>query len=243
MIDYHCHILPGLDDGSRDVAESIEMATLLVDAGFSCVHCTPHCISNVYDISVEQVRGAVTELQHVLINAGIPLQLKPGMEYYVDDQFFERLDNLQTLGDSNLLLFEISPTGNFNMLRRAVFQLRQRGLIPLLAHPERYPNLMSARRSVGFLRRFMQHKPQIDSGYFGKFPSVVEEIISAGCFFQGNIGSFSGVYGQDVLCTAKTHRDQGHYQYFGSDGHRPGHLKRSLRGLELLHVGIDKVIT
>lgn len=232
MIDYHCHILPGLDDGCRDIAESIEMAHLLSNAGFTCVHCTPHCIAGLFDYSVEQVQEAVRDLQTVLDDNGIPLQLKAGMEYFVDELFFSRLDNPLTLGESNLLLFEISPTASFIQLKEAVFHVRRHGLIPLLAHPERYPKMMPGKKSAGFLHRLIHNTPTSDALFTDKFPSIVKEIMDMGCLFQGNFGSFSGVYGQEVQCVANLHQKQGHYKYFGSDGHRCRQLRKALCGVE-----------
>lgn len=232
MIDYHCHILPGLDDGCRDIAEAVEMAILLVDAGFTCVHCTPHCITGLFDYPNELIKNAVQDLQDVLNDAGIPLQLKVGMEYYVDELFFERLENPLTLGDSNLLLFEISPTASFNLLKEAIFQIRCRGFIPLLAHPERYPTMMPGSKSAGFLRRFIYNVLPTDTQFFEKFPPIVKEIIDMGCLLQGNFGSFSGVYGQEVQRVANLHQKQDHYKYFGSDGHRVRQLRKSLCGIE-----------
>lgn len=241
MIDYHCHILPGLDDGCRDVAESLEMARLLCEAGFTCVHCTPHCITGLFDYSAEQVRQAVGELQTALDDAGIALQLKAGMEYFVDELFFSRLDDPLTLGDSKLLLFEISPTAGFNQLKEAVFRIRCQGLIPLLAHPERYPKMMPGKKSARFLHRLIHNTPASDALFSDNFPSIVTEIMDMGCLLQGNYGSFSGVYGQEVQCVAQLHQKQGHYKYFGTDGHRCRQLKKSLCGVkQICHV--DNVV-
>ena len=81
MIDFHCHILPGIDDGCRDLDESLVLAQVLVAAGFKEVFCTPHCIHGVYDNTPSSVRAAVDQLQQQVIREGIPLKLHSGMEY------------------------------------------------------------------------------------------------------------------------------------------------------------------
>lgn len=137
MIDYHCHLLPALDDGPRTLAEALIMAQSLADFGFRVVHCTPHCIAGHYEFSPVEVRAAVDRLQSALDKAGIPVQLRPGMEYSLDDGFPRFAANLLPLGDSRLVLCEAPPQalpgGVAAMLELIVVQ----GFVPLLAHPER----------------------------------------------------------------------------------------------------------
>lgn len=228
MIDYHCHILPGLDDGSRTMAESLEMATALHDAGYSCVHCTPHCISGLYDIPVDEVRQAVDELQEQLHAARIPLWLKVGMEYYLDDSFVARLDNPLTIGDTRMLLFELPARGNLDALKEAIFQIRKRGLIPLLAHPERYPTLMPRSEHGNYLRRLMGGAQQTTQSEVNILPPIVTEIIDMGCRLQGDLGSFNGIYGEQAQHAAYQYWRSGCYACYGSDGHRVDQLQKAL---------------
>lgn len=87
MIDWHCHILPAIDDGLETLSESLEMARLLASAGFRQVHCTPHCVLGRFDNRPSQVQRATEELQKQVNRAGIPLLLSPGMEYSLDEYF------------------------------------------------------------------------------------------------------------------------------------------------------------
>jgi protein-tyrosine phosphatase len=77
MIDFHCHILPGLDDGPKTIEESIEMAEALQNAGFTAVYCTPHLIKGAYEADNEAVRTAAAVLQKRLNNENIGLELFP----------------------------------------------------------------------------------------------------------------------------------------------------------------------
>ena len=97
MIDYHCHILPAIDDGAVSIDESIAMAKSLSDFGYKTVCCTPHCIKGYYDITPQKVREATLMLQADLDNADIPLELWPGMEYMLDEYFSEHADDLLPL--------------------------------------------------------------------------------------------------------------------------------------------------
>ena len=232
MIDYHCHLLPGIDDGADSMEESFEMARLLAEAGFKTVHCTPHCIRGVYDNTPEMVTREVTSLQKELDRVGIPLQVRPGMEYYLDEYFANTLDSALPLGETRLLLVEAPSQANPDLIRDNLFLCLRRGFTPLFAHPERYswwPKAEENQENSGFLSRLRQRfTVPTPKGRDNGFPSI-EEIISQGCFLQGNLGSFSGYYGPDVKTRAAALLNRNLYAHFGSDAHRSRSLGRILR--------------
>lgn len=137
MIDYHCHLLPGLDDGPDSVDESLVMARALAAFGFREVHCTPHCIAGQYEISPVEVRDAVRKLQARLDREGIALALRPGMEYYLDEYFERFAANLLPLGESRLVLCEAPPQAPPELVGEMASLVVIQGFIPLIAHPER----------------------------------------------------------------------------------------------------------
>jgi len=137
MIDYHCHILPGLDDGSAHVDESVAMARALAAAGYRQVYCTPHCIMGSYWHSPDRVREATLMLQADLDNAGVALELVPGMEYYLDEYLLTFTESLVPLGKTRLLLCEAPSDPNPELVVRALQHIIAQGFIPLVAHPER----------------------------------------------------------------------------------------------------------
>jgi len=215
MIDYHCHILPGLDDGPRDIADSVAMAAQLADHGFTEVYCTPHQIRGYYVAEAAQVLAAVAELQARLDLEGIGIRLHPGREYYVDEFFSSVLADQLTLGRSALVLFEAPVQTGAELLKDAVYQTIRQQLVPLLAHPERYQILTVP--SPGWFSR----RRQDDT-------ALAENLLEMGCFFQGNVGSFAGLYGKEAMRTSITFLERGFYACLGSDGHSPGHLNRVL---------------
>ena len=85
VIDVHCHILPGLDDGARDLEESLAMARILVEQGFKGVIATPHVVeSELYNNSLEDISASVESFSNALLSENIPLELHMGAEYHYD---------------------------------------------------------------------------------------------------------------------------------------------------------------
>lgn len=235
MIDYHSHLLPNVDDGSKSIKESLEMACILVAAGFKEVYCTPHCIKGVYENTTENIQPKFEELQNAVNEAGISLVLHPGMEYYLDEFFIEHLHNPQTLGNSDLILVEATPLCNPEIIKENIYQINRHKLKPLIAHPERCELLKIDKNSSSFwskLKNSFSHKPcaaMPDNFLSSSSPfDFCQDLVNMGCLFQGNIGSFAGIYGKHVQKKAKNFLKEGYYSYFGSDGHSPHTLENLL---------------
>lgn len=263
MIDFHCHILPGLDDGPSNLDESMEMARILAGAGFSTVCCTPHSITGFYDNSSARVVDAVALLQSSLDEAAIPLRLVPGTEYYLDEYLQPRLDTSLTLGKGNLILVEMPLQANAAYLAETVFMLVRRGYTPLIAHPERCALLHRRveRRTTaapGFLEKAFallgaakgekgaKHRngPALPGAATGDCEQGLLTLLrDMGCRFQGNIGSFAGIYEERVRRKAVGFLRSGLYSCLGSDAHNSRNLAewldRGLREVER-HVGVEK---
>lgn len=232
-VDYHCHLLPGIDDGARHLEDSLAMARLLVAAGFGVVHCTPHCIRGVYDTTPEMVLEAVTELQSKLNSAGVELELRPGMEYFLDEYFPEALANPVPLGNSKMLLVEAPMNGHPLMVQENIFHAVRQGFTPLFAHPERVPFLAPSREREGVFGRIrFLLIPQKTSSEMTLGNARLDMLRQQGCLFQGNVGSFAGHYGRGIQKRAHLFQQAGLYDFYGSDGHRPEPLSWCLeRGL------------
>ena len=230
LTDYHCHLLPDIDDGARHLADSLAMAKLLVAAGYKIVHCTPHCMRGVYDPSPMKVYEAVADLQRELIAEGIELELKPGMEYFLDEFFPEALSNPVPLGDTNYLLVEAPSNADPLMLQENLFLAVRRGFRPLLAHPERAPLLTPSVKKNGLFDKIKSLAikcPTEKTSTSGN--EILDLLRQQGCFFQGNLGSFSGYYGRGIQAKARYFKSIGLYDCYGSDGHRPDALKQYLK--------------
>ena len=134
MIDFHSHILPGLDDGAVTIDESIAMSKALELFGYKTVCCTPHCIKGYYELTPKRVREATLMLQADLDNADILLELWPGMEYMLDECFAEFADDLLPLGDTRLVLCEAPQRAHPEIVQEGLELIIEKGFVPLVAH-------------------------------------------------------------------------------------------------------------
>jgi len=218
MIDFHCHILPAIDDGAVSIDDSIAMAKALSDFGYKTVCCTPHCIKGYYDITPEKVREATLMLQADLDNADIPLELWPGMEYMLDEYFSEHVDDLLTLGESKLILCEAPPQAHPVYVLEGLNLIVEKGFVPLIAHPERTPffyeiltsrdvergmrDAESQQKSMNFLKKIWPFASRSSSPAFPDSQISASRIPRSAfpepCLFHANLGSFTGYYGPQV---------------------------------------------
>lgn len=139
MIDLHCHILPGIDDGAREVAVSLDMAKAAVAQGIEVVACTPHILPGLYHNSGPDIRRATDKLQEVLDAENIPLRLVAGADVHICADFVGglRSGRLLTLADSRYVLVEPSHHMAPPHLEEFFFELVVAGYVPILTHPER----------------------------------------------------------------------------------------------------------
>jgi protein-tyrosine phosphatase len=141
MIDLHCHILPGIDDGARDLDDSLAMARAAADDGIEIVCATPH-IRHDHDVRIRELRGRADELNEEIRRAGIPVEVVTGGE--LAETALEGLDpeELQaiSLGGGGWILLEPAPGPLGASLAAATSRLLQAGFGVLIAHPERHPS-------------------------------------------------------------------------------------------------------
>lgn len=193
--DYHCHILPGLDDGAQNIEESLFLARKLVEWGFERAICTPHS-SYRYRNNPSTVLPAYIALLNALEAEGINLQLFPSMEYRIIPEVWPLDKLLLEPWDVNHILIEfpIRSCEFFGELIPVdeVNKLIADGYQPVLAHPERYQYL-----NMDELAR----------------------LHDLGCEFQMNLGSIHGFYGEEVRHTAELIQSEGWYGYTGTDLH------------------------
>ena len=226
MIDYHCHLLPALDDGATDREESLKMAGILSRFGFSTVHCTPHRIKGCYENTPPRVTKTTHSLQRLLDEAGIELRLIPGGEHYLDEFLPDQLPGAMAFGPYRCLLVEVPFGSGSEMLKPMVSCFSEHGLTPLIAHPERCRAFEPVVREQGLrgalsfvLGRNKAEDPDC---------SALLTLRKAGCRFQGNLGSFAGFYGSEIKERALLFLKEGVYSCLGSDAHRSEHLSKML---------------
>lgn len=195
MIDFHSHILPGIDDGSRNLEQSIAMVNEAKEAGFTKIISTSHYMENYYECN-EKNRKELLEQVQKNVN-GIELCL--GNEIYITNNIIELLQNGQasSINGTKYVLFEfpLITTRPMND-KEVIYRLVENGYIPIIAHPERYP--------------FIQENPD-----------YLFELEEMGALFQSNYGSIIGMYGLKAKKTLKILLKNNLISFFGSDVHRP----------------------
>ncbi len=232
MVDWHCHILPSVDDGAADMGQSVAMASALSAAGYDTVYCTPHMMRGSYEVSNEVVRLKTWELQERLEQERIPLKLIPGREYCLDEYLIDLLAEPITLGENRQVLIELLPNSSAEMVRHLMYGVVRAGFVPVVAHPERSPLLevpVLKKNRRGFLSFFSNMFTGADDEYDGALPEssgngLLDYLRDLGCCFQGNLGSFSGYYGSKVMAVAQTMKQIGIYDRFGTDLHSPDNV-------------------
>lgn len=139
MIDLHCHILSGIDDGAADLSVSIEMARAFVMDGVAVVACTPHILPGLYANSGPQIRAATARLQQTLDEEGIPLRLITGADNHITPNFVAELraGHLLSLADTRYVLVEPPHHIVPPRMEDLFFNLLVAGYVPILTYPER----------------------------------------------------------------------------------------------------------
>lgn len=205
MIDLHLHILPEIDDGSSSLEESVRMAKRLSELGFKGAFCTSHYIADSPQVADNQTKNRLREkLQTELDKAGIKLKLMPGNEIYIDPKMVDYLakgkasclgGELSSRKRHQHVLFELPFYAEVSYLRDIIFELKAKGLVPVLAHPERY--------------LFIQKKKE-----------AIFEIVKLGVKLQSNYGSIVGQYGGKAKKIMKFLLKNRLVSYLGTDIHR-----------------------
>lgn len=197
MIDIHCHILPGIDDGPEDTAEALKMARIAVKDGVRTVVATPHCFDGVYDCQKADIVGLCRELNGALIQEGIGLTVLPGAEVRFTPELCRDVTQGEalTLGNfRDFILIELPELFIPDAVVMTLRALRDMRLTTIIAHPERNTMLMNK-------------------------PEVVVQLIAAGAEMQLTAESLLGDFGKDANKMACRLLQADVRCYLGSDGH------------------------
>lgn len=201
ITDVHSHLIPGIDDGSKSLDESISLILGLQSLGYKKIITTPHIMFDYYRNDREKILSGLKRLREALKLHKIDVEIDAAAEYYLDDHFEELIEKkeLLTFGD-NMVLFELSFFEEPRMLDQVIFKLQLEGYKPVLAHPERY-------------------------AYWHRSIDKYEKLIDKGVLLQANLGSFSGNYGPEVMKVANTLADNKWLALLGSDTHHMMHIQ------------------
>lgn len=201
FVDIHSHILPGMDDGSRSLEMTLNMLKIAVDEGIGTIYATPHNMPGKGCPSKEKVLGEIYKLQEVCDNEGIPITIMPGTEYFFREEVEDILDRGEaiTIGDTDLVLIEFDPSVDKNYVVRAVNTVLDCGYTPIIAHVERYFNLMEKKYvTIGEMRKL-------------------------GALIQVNCGSIIGSNGKPSMKDTKALLKLKYVDFIGTDAHSDRH--------------------
>ena len=218
MIDFHSHILCGIDDGADDLDESVAMARALHAAGFETIYCTPHLIKGCFDADNRAIVSAVSSLQTALREANIPLDIQPGREHYLDEFLDGYLQDPMPLGGTPYLMIEIPNNTPEEYVKESCFKIKRSGFVPMIAHPERC-RLFAAPVQGRPSRFAFSHADDKNAGLINAENGLIDYLKDIGCAFQGNFGSFHGMYGPEVQHTANLLKKHNLFTHYGTDAH------------------------
>jgi protein-tyrosine phosphatase len=195
MVDIHSHVLFGVDDGSEDIEQSIKSLKLLQTSGVTDIFLTSHYIIGEYDVPRGEIKDKFQQLKERVNKEGLEIKIHLGAEYYLTDAK-EKVDDFEnfTLGDSRYILVETGMNGFPHNLLDTLYLLVRKGYKPILAHPERYIDVI-------------------------KNPNVVEDLVYRNVYMQANAGSFLGYYGSNINKTVWELFDRGLIHFIASDFH------------------------
>lgn len=221
MIDIHVHILPNIDDGPATMQEALQLARHLVHEGIRYAVATPHYGDEYPRRSAREVQERVFLFQQELNRHTIPLQLFPGHEVRIKSGLVEDIQagRLATLNNSRYLLLELWETHWLPRTEQVLFELQTHGIVPILAHPERYQRIQ-------------------------KEPALLQSLLEKGVLTQITASSLLGKQGNTARRCAETLLKRGFVSCIASDAHdverRAAHVRQSLQCVKTL-VGANAV--
>jgi protein-tyrosine phosphatase len=201
-IDIHSHIIPGIDDGTQTLEESLIMVRKLHSLGYTHVITTPHVIWDCYRNTPEDILSGLDTLKNAIEKEGIAIEVRAAAEYFIDEHFVELLSTGQRLLTlpGNRILVELPYSTPLMNTSETLFQIIEKGYQPVLAHPERYT-------------------------YFYSDPNIYKKLVSQGCELQVNILSLSSYYGPNVSKMAEWLLQNNLITFLGTDAHKIQHLE------------------
>ena len=200
--DIHCHIVPGVDDGSPDARTSADLVERMQAWGIERIIASPHVTQHTFENNPERLAAPFKTLQDELASRGNGIAVSHSAEYRIDDLFLQQLDEGKIMPYPNgWLLVENSFMQEPWNLEQVLFDLQVRGFRPILAHPERYT-------------------------YYHSDKQRYHKLHGAGAAFQVNLLSLAGHYGKAERAVAEYLIKEGLVDFIGTDLHRSSHADR-----------------
>ncbi len=219
MIDLHCHLFPGIDDGPRELADSIELAKLAIENGITHAVVTPHIIPGRYDNDLLSITTAYQAFKQALDKSEVDLKIGMAAEVRLGPEIFtlfeeERLPYLGDYEERKVLLLEFPhdhiPPGSDKMIK----WLFEHNITPMIAHPERNRDILA---KLAKLRPF----------------------VDVGCLLQITASSLVGNFGPESQKCATTLLKKGWVTILASDAHN---LHKRLPEIEPGRAVVEKIL-
>ncbi|OGP49050.1 MAG: hypothetical protein A2Y79_01525 [Deltaproteobacteria bacterium RBG_13_43_22] len=212
MIDIHCHILPGLDDGARDMEEALEMCRVAQADGIQTIVATPHCRNEIYRNHEKTIWPVFEQMQEAVSRAEIPINLLPGADLHIHPEIISFLkQNPRLLLGGRYFLLELPAHSIPIYIRDFIFQALLAGFVPIITHPE---------RNTVILRHW----------------KIIQDWVKAGALVQVTAMSLTGAFGSRIKESAFHLVRMGLVHLIASDAHsskrRPPILSRAREILE-----------
>jgi protein-tyrosine phosphatase len=210
-VDMHSHLIPGIDDGSKDMDQTIAMLTKFESLGFKKVVTTPHIMTDGFPNTPEIINNGLEEVRKAIKEVGLTIDIEAAAEYYFDETLMPKIKNkeLLTFGDRYVLV-EFAFHSPPQYLEQLFFELQTNGYRPVVAHFERYMYYLGDIEKAKDWRR-------------------------KGINIQVNLNSLTGHYGPDIRKQAEQLIDTGEFDFVGTDCHRIEHLMLLEDHLNLPH--------
>ncbi|MDO7742633.1 MAG: histidinol phosphatase [Pedobacter sp.] len=197
-VDIHSHILPGIDDGSKEIGQSLGYIHEMQELGFSRLVCTPHIFQDLYPNTPETILPVLKTVQEEVKKQNLSIEIHAAAEYMADSEFVVKQGLLVFPGKH--ILIEMSYLMETPNIENIIFELQLQGYQVILAHPERY-------------------------NFYFRHTERYENLKNIGCSFQLNILSVLGYYGKGVKAMAEHLLNAKMYDFAGTDLHHDKHMK------------------
>lgn len=200
--DMHSHLLPGIDDGSPDIATSLQLIKGMMQLGYTKFITTPHIMWDMYKNTSEIILKKLELVREAVKEEGLNVEINAAAEYFLDDYVHGLVKSntpLLTIS-GNMVLVEFSLAYPSHSLKEILFDMQMQNYQPVIAHPERYI-------------------------YLENNKDFYEELKDIGCLFQLNILSLGGYYGKSPQLLADHLINKGYYDLIGTDLHGFRHLE------------------
>jgi tyrosine-protein phosphatase YwqE len=216
-IDLHSHLIPGIDDGAKTIEDSIALIRGLRGLGFKKIITSPHIMSGGYNNTPEIILKGRDIVREAIKENNIDVEFDAWAEYYLDETIMPKIENkeLLTMGDKYVLV-ELSYLIKSHNATQYFYSMITNGYKVVLAHPERYP--------------------YYHGEAFGEYYNLKDQ----GVFFQLNIASLTGTYGQSAKVTAERMIDENMIDFVATDLHNERHLNYIREAVKLPY--LEKII-